>query len=223
MATSVDGLSKLDPSLTSLPANAAQEKKDEIGQTEFMQLLVTQLQHQDPLNPMENEEFAVQLAQFSQLEQLVGIKQTLEDGGAAGSGGGISSMAAYLGREVTLNSDSVEVKNNDGGEISFELAGQSAAVTVDLLNSSGQSVETINLGAMSAGRQSVKLSNLSTESGQYTAQVSALTSAGAVNRPDVSVSGIVSAFVPGPEPTLIVGNREVAPADILEVSVADTV
>jgi flagellar basal-body rod modification protein FlgD len=47
----------------------------EIGQTEFLKLLVTQLQNQDPMNPMDNQQFIAQLATFSSLEQLISINK----------------------------------------------------------------------------------------------------------------------------------------------------
>lgn len=47
--------------------------------TEFLKLLVTQLQNQDPLQPQDGTEFVAQLAQFSSLEQLLGINQSLQD------------------------------------------------------------------------------------------------------------------------------------------------
>jgi flagellar basal-body rod modification protein FlgD len=49
-----------------------------MGQDEFLKLLVTQLQHQDPLNPIENEDFIAQTAQFSQLEQLSKLVSLME-------------------------------------------------------------------------------------------------------------------------------------------------
>jgi flagellar basal-body rod modification protein FlgD len=48
-----------------------------IGKTEFLNLLVAQLQHQDPLDPLKNEEFVAQLATFSSLEQLIAINQAV--------------------------------------------------------------------------------------------------------------------------------------------------
>jgi flagellar basal-body rod modification protein FlgD len=57
----------------------------EAGTEEFLQLLVTQLQNQDPLDPMDNTEFLSQMAQFSSLEQLININTTLEEIAAAGS------------------------------------------------------------------------------------------------------------------------------------------
>jgi flagellar basal-body rod modification protein FlgD len=47
------------------------------GRDEFLRLLATQLQYQDPLNPLQNSEFVAQLAQFSSLEQLIQIKESL--------------------------------------------------------------------------------------------------------------------------------------------------
>ena len=54
-------------------AGAAVSK--ELGKTEFLKLLVTQLQNQDPMNPVNNEEFIAQLATFSSLEQLISINE----------------------------------------------------------------------------------------------------------------------------------------------------
>ncbi|MDQ2705840.1 MAG: hypothetical protein M3Y43_11790 [Pseudomonadota bacterium] len=55
----------------------ATEKKDPMGRDVFLSLLVTQLQHQDPLQPQENGEFLAQLAQFSSLENLQQIKDDM--------------------------------------------------------------------------------------------------------------------------------------------------
>ena len=53
-------------------------RKDQLGRDAFLNLLVTQLQHQDPMQPQANGEFIAQLAQFSSLEQLTTMSDTLE-------------------------------------------------------------------------------------------------------------------------------------------------
>ena len=61
------------------------DRKSQMGQDAFLQLLVTQLKNQDPTKPQENGEFIAQLATFSSLEQLTQIQQTLKAiGGALG-------------------------------------------------------------------------------------------------------------------------------------------
>ena len=51
----------------------------DLGKEEFLQLLVTQFQYQDPLNPMEDKEFIAQLAQFSSLEQNMKLNENMEN------------------------------------------------------------------------------------------------------------------------------------------------
>lgn len=58
-------------------ATDAATKNDDLGKNAFLQLLVTQLQHQDPLDPQDNSEFLAQLAQFTSLESLQQIKEDM--------------------------------------------------------------------------------------------------------------------------------------------------
>ena len=52
--------------------------KKAMGKDDFLKLMSTQLQYQDPINPLKNEEMAAQLAQFSSLEQMMNMNTTLE-------------------------------------------------------------------------------------------------------------------------------------------------
>jgi flagellar basal-body rod modification protein FlgD len=68
--------------------------KNSLGQTDFLKLLVTQLENQDPTNPVDNQQFIAQLATFSSLEQLVSINN------------GVTKLAGNL--DTTTNSSSVQ-------------------------------------------------------------------------------------------------------------------
>lgn len=209
------------PAVNTLNANGvngtanAVKKKSEVGKDEFLQLLVTQLKNQDPLEPMKGEEFAVNLAQFSQLEQLIAINQKLtgSDDSAA-----VASLAGYLGKEITLVDNNIQFSNGDGGIIKFDLAQEASSVRVELLNSDGSVKDVIEIGELNAGRQAVALAGNTSENGTYAYRIMAKGRDGREFQVAGRVAGVVSGFVPGPEPKLLIGSREVDPSAIAEVS-----
>lgn len=186
-----------------------------LGKDEFLRMLVTQLKNQDPMDPMKSDDFAVNLAQFSQLEQLIAINQKL---GESADGGGLGGLAAFLGQEVTVNSNIAEVKNHDGGRVRFQMAQAASNVKVELLDVSGSVKETINLGALEAGRHSVALSNLNTASGEYEIRVTVTGLSGGEFTVEAYAAGIVTGFIPGAEPALLLGERQVTTDQIKEVN-----
>jgi flagellar basal-body rod modification protein FlgD len=204
----------LDTELTSSSsANRGKRKVNgEMGQQEFLSLLVTQLQNQDPLDPMKNEEFAVDLAQFSQLEQLVSINDKL--GGADTAS---ASMAGFLGQQVTLVGNTLNIQGGKSPDILLDLPSEATNVSLDLLDSKGDVVQTFPLGAMQAGSQIVSSQGLTVPDGEYKFVVQAQSPQGGKFSPAASIGGIVSGFIPGPEPKLIVGGQEVSLSEVARV------
>src|SRR5438874_8954839 len=99
-----------------------------LGKDQFLKLLVAQLRYQDPMNPMQGDQMAAQLAQFSSLEQLQEINSTLT-GQASSSGtllGAIQSNAAIgtIGHKVIAIGNQVQLGGSSG----------STSVTVDVAN-----------------------------------------------------------------------------------------
>lgn len=210
-------LSGIDPSLYSLPQQEA-TKNNQIGKDEFLQLLVTQLKNQDPLDPMKDEQFAVNLAQFSQLEQLISINGKI--GGEETTE--VGSLAAYLGHQVTLNSDKVSVSSGQGGKISFNLDRAYQNVRAELLNEDNQVIADKSLGQFDQGRHLVELEQLNVNDGEYRVRLVAGAGAEQGQKIDVFAAGIVNGFIPGAEPVLLVDGREIGLADIREVRVANS-
>ncbi|MBN8550858.1 MAG: hypothetical protein J0M12_16200 [Deltaproteobacteria bacterium] len=193
------------------------KKNDALGKNEFLNLLVTQLKNQDPMEPMKNDQFAVNLAQFSQLEQLIGINDKI----GANSGTDVSTLAAYLGQQVTLNSDVAHVKNNNGGLIKVDLPSDASAVKVDLLDPvTGSVKESFDIGPLSAGKHTLSLANIATASGDYQVKVRGVSSSGGQFDATVHAAAVVNGFVPGPTPKLLTDNGEIDPANIIEVNQA---
>lgn len=129
-----------------------------LGKNEFLKLLVTQLRYQDPLNPLQGEEMAAQLAQFSSLEQLVNIGDALksqEDGTAALVAAVTNSTAMNtIGKEVTAVSDQVYIPENGDADVSFTSAGAGTA-TLTITDANGKVIGTRELGYLNGGEHTV--------------------------------------------------------------------
>ena len=207
------GAANLNASLSSQATKV--KKKDELGKDDFLTLLITQMKNQDPESPADSKEFATQLAQFTQVERLISIDDKL--GPKAGD---VSSVAGYLGQQVTLDGSSIDVKGGQGGQLSMNLSQDATEVTLQLLDKAGEVVGERALGAFGAGKQSAQLAGLSVPDGTYGIKVSAVSARGTGTfTPDVSLTGIVSGFIPGPDPKLIVDGREISISSVKQVSV----
>jgi flagellar basal-body rod modification protein FlgD len=76
--SAITGTSPTAAADTSTSSNSTTKTNDGLGENAFLQLLVTQLQHQDPLQPQDDSQFLAQLAQFSSLEQLTQISGSIQ-------------------------------------------------------------------------------------------------------------------------------------------------
>lgn len=207
LSGSLNAPAKTEGSLTS--------KNEQVSKNQFLQLLVTQLKNQDPLNPMDNQEFPVQLAQFSSLEQLMSINEKIN----SSDNSSFSSLASYLGTEVKLNSNEVEVKNGEGGRVSFSLPKpmQSGGV-IEFLDANGEVVGSKEISSgIEQGHQSFELNDLTIPNGVYAARLSGTSEGGSPMQILGSASGVITGFIPGNPPKLLMGDREIAPEDIVEV------
>ena len=125
-----------------------------LGKNEFLKLLVTQLRYQDPMNPLQGEEMAAQLAQFSSLEQLVNIgdalktQQTSNDALVAAVTN--NTAMTTLGKEVTAVGDQVFLPDDGKATVSCTTAG-SGQGTLTITDSNGKVLGTRNLGYVGAG------------------------------------------------------------------------
>ncbi|MCH7866237.1 MAG: hypothetical protein IH881_00975 [Myxococcales bacterium] len=133
-------------------AAARKKANDELGRTEFLTMLVAQLEHQDPLNPQDASEFSAQLAQFSSLEQLISIKASIDKlvefqiaGGDQRDTLGEDLIAAnLLGKEVSVFDDRLDVPApGETQSISFYLDGPASKVEIRVLDDQGNALYTI--------------------------------------------------------------------------------
>ena len=127
-----------------------------MGQEAFLKLLVAQLQNQDPLNPQENHEFVAQLAQFSSLEQSIGINERLDALTLQNQGLQNSQIVGLVGKEATVKGDIVTLSGQGSiVPVSFTLKDPAAEATVVIRDASGRTVRTIPVSAKAAGTVNV--------------------------------------------------------------------
>jgi flagellar basal-body rod modification protein FlgD len=117
----------------------------------FLKLLVTQMQNQDPLNPMDNAQVTSQMAQISTVTGIEKLNTTV--GGLNGQFVQMQALqgASLVGRTITVQGSRLDIEQGTavGG---FDLASTADNVKVEILNGAGKTVDTLQLGAQGAGR-----------------------------------------------------------------------
>lgn len=132
----------------------------DMGKEQFLQLLVTQLKNQDPLNPMEDQEFIAQMAQFSSLEQLVNLNTSMEGLTEATNNQQMFSATSYIGKYVTAVGNTIGKTStlDADGKVSetsitpmyYRFTGPTAHGTITVYDANGSPVYVENLEAMNA-------------------------------------------------------------------------
>ncbi|MCC6933473.1 MAG: hypothetical protein IT292_09495 [Deltaproteobacteria bacterium] len=189
----------------------------EMGQQEFLTLLVNQLQQQDPLNPMDSQQFSAQLATFSQLEQLIGINKKMEN--LAGSSA--SSMASFLGHEIVFKDQNAVIANGSGPNVLLDVPEGANSGRIDFINENGQVAGSYQIDKLESGKQVIKLSGVNVEDGSYTLRAVTVTSQGKFQNLDAKVTGTVDGFVMEPDAALVVNGESIAMDQIAEVTMVD--
>jgi flagellar basal-body rod modification protein FlgD len=120
----------------------------------FLKLLVTQMQNQDPMAPMDNAQLTSQMAQISTVTGIDKLNTSINSMSSQFVQMQAMQGASLVGRGVLVDGNSLTVGANGKASGGFDLAGAADSVKVDVLSPSGRVLDTINVGADSAGRHS---------------------------------------------------------------------
>ncbi len=133
------------------PENAAAKPKSSLGQEDFLKLMTTQLQNQDPFAPMENGEFIAQMAQFSTVTGITEMGQTLKGLSDKLNEFRIATASDLLGNSVLVPGNIV--RPNKDGQIHgiIDLPSVSSETSVSFFDGSGELVHSVDLGAQGRG------------------------------------------------------------------------
>ena len=126
-----------------------------LAKDDFLNLLITQLQNQDPLSPMESTEFSAQLAQFSSLEQLSNVNENLETLLLYQGSLNNSQAVSFIGKTITASGDSSLITDGIPDNIHFELAGDASDTFVTIYDAAGNFVASEEYGSLNAGSHSL--------------------------------------------------------------------
>jgi flagellar basal-body rod modification protein FlgD len=129
----------------------AAKGSDELGQKAFLQLMITQLENQDPLSPQENGEFIAQLAQFSSVESLDRLNNNF-DGFAQNFVANQALQASSLvGRSVTVPTNTTYLSEGSAVTAMVDVPTSTSDLQVDIYSPAGELVDSIDIGTAAAG------------------------------------------------------------------------
>ncbi|MCC8552387.1 flagellar hook capping FlgD N-terminal domain-containing protein [Xanthomonas hortorum] len=139
--------------LSTSSAASTKKKEESLGQADFLKLMTEQLQHQDPLKPMENSAFLGQLAQFSTVQGIGDLNTKVSNFSASQSSDQVLKGAALVGHNVLVPSAqvSIDATNSAKGVVAATAAG---TVNFEITDANGTFVKQLSVPSSAAGEVS---------------------------------------------------------------------
>jgi|SRR5579863_8351323 flagellar basal-body rod modification protein FlgD len=190
----------------------------------FLQLLTTQLQNQDPLDPLDTNQFTQQLVEFASVEQQVNMNTNLQTLISLQQTTEATSALQFLGSTVTASGNTATLSNATGSPATWSLnAAAPATANITITNSSGQTAFT-GTTTLNAGTQTFSWSGQGNSSviwpdGNYTMTISATGANGQPVTVSTQVQGVVTGVNLSQNPPLLtVGGQNIALSQIQSIS-----
>lgn len=196
----VPSISELFPS----NANAASGGRaaDELGQEDFLKLMIAQLENQDPTKPLENTEFLSQMAQFSTVEGIQGIQEGFGNLSSVLSTNQTLQAASLVGHDVVTESNVGVLADGETLDATIDLRQASGAVTLYIQDMAGNLVHSRTLGASAPGEIKVQWDGITDNGdialpGQYRVSAEAVTQGQVEATPVYAHSRVESVTIDG--------------------------
>lgn len=145
--TEVNGFEQLG--LAAKPQNS---KKGDLGQEDFLNLMITQLRNQDPFKPMESGEFLGQLASFGTVDGIRALQNSMSALSGSLTSNQALQAASLLDRDVLFASERAGLPAQGGVSGAVELRNSATQVVVGVYTPQGELVRRLDLGTQPAGR-----------------------------------------------------------------------
>lgn len=205
-------------------ANSAGQLAEDFD--DFLVLLTTQLQNQDPLSPMDSTEFTAQLVAFAGVEQQINANQKLNSLVSLSLGSSFSSALNYVGKDISYLSAEAYYDGTSPVKVNYAVSGDSVDTSLHIYDEEGTLVFTKDLSASSSTGNITwdgkRADGSTVDPGTYTVRVDALD----VNNEALDTSTVVTGTVKGVETQngttfLLVGERAVSIGNIINVTQKD--
>lgn len=162
----------------------------------FLTLLTTELKNQDPSSPLDTNQFTSQLVQFSQLEQTLNTNTDLSTLISGQQTNQMATAIGYIGQTVQASGGNFVLDGTDSDQLNYTLPSAAKAVTINILNSSGQTIAQIP-GSTDSGSNSVSYNGTypgqpTLPAGQYSFSVTAVDASGTALQATLSTTGVVT-------------------------------
>lgn len=196
---------------------------------DFLTLLTTQLQNQDPLNPMDSTQFTSQLVQFTGVEQGILQNQNLQQLITLQGNSQMSNAAGYIGMQVNGGGNQVQLSGSQA-KINYDVTDATTAkVVVTITDSSGNTINTLTETPTALGNQSVQwdghnASGTVVPDGTYNIKVQAYNSSNSPVSITAGESGVVSSVneVNGQVVLTTQGGQQIPISDVTSVTVPNS-
>ena len=153
MTTGITSASLLGDKVTRYEDLAQQTpvRSNEMGKQDFLTLFTAQLKNQDPLDPVKNEAFVAQLAQFSSLEALTNMQTSLDSFVKSMSANQMINGSSLIGKKVSVADSLTYMEKGGKIDASIDLAQGASGVTLTIQDSQGRTVQELIAGAQTPG------------------------------------------------------------------------
>ena len=200
----------------------AEGAAQEMDRDAFIKMFLAQMQNQDPLNPMDGSEFAAQLAQFSSLEQLYNVNESLETLTTAQDTQARYEALSLIGKDIMAEGSRIALKSEGMARGAFDLD-QSAECTVTITDGRGIPVRSLSLGTLEAGSHDFTWNGETAAGdempeGGYRFEITAVTPIGQSAEATPRILGTVDRVrIDGDTSTLYIGDLAVDLGSVLDV------
>lgn len=143
--------------------NEEDKESEELGQSAFLELMITQLENQDPLSPQDNSEFVAQLAQFSSVESLDKLNNNFDSFTSSFVANQALQASSLVGRSVTVPTSTTQLELGGVVSASVDVPNSVSNVNLKIYNDGGELVDDIALGAQQAGEMVFRWDGMNTE------------------------------------------------------------